>query len=1192
MMDYDFILSIFMLLSAIIGLFLCLYHYVERPVKVWAYACGFFIAHFLSDYYWAIYSLVLNEEPNTSAFLAYFGWNLCYIFMILIVRLLQSDEEKKYFNVLMLLPIPINVAQFILYLQFGGLYNNIYQNVMCTVLAVMCLQSVLYRYKNRKNTTFPYVQLFFLAYLIFEYGMWTSTCFEYPAEYMNPYYYFVFLASVLNFYICWAVKKSVEDAKIIDNGKEKINSRYRLIIQGMIAFLGIVCTAGGYFFAEKMRERLSFAIHGEVVDGVFDIIAIVLFGVSVIFVVIILVLMIAIRLYYVRQNKKHSSEMEIKGKFNFAFTLTVTFILMVFAVFYTSNLLYKEARDKLYNSCEEKVSDIANELTDYLNKAVTVLWVTGDSVDQFLQKGIENKKIEDYIQKETEHQIAQFDENYIGFYAYVNGEYLDGLGWVPPEGYDIKSRDWYICAKEADGEAVIVPPYLDTYTGDIIISITKLLSDKENVVSLDVTLNHIQDIVSEIDINGNGYGMIIDKEGYIISHKDKSLNGHNCSEICGSNVILNAVKEVENGNTEVIIDGIRNTLFVNKVSDDWYTVVVVRNMDLLSDLHVKLIVNVCVYIIIFFLISFFYFMSYMNEQTASEKMEELITEKQKQEYESKVLKLEKSAADDANKAKSRFLADMSHEIRTPINAVLGMNEMIIRETESESIREYAGNIRSSGRALLSLINSILDFSKIEDGKMKIVPVEYSSVDMIHYLQTSIAERASAKSLSFIVDVDKTIPLMLYGDDMRLSQVIMNLLTNAVKYTKEGEVRLTFRNEGMDGDDIKLYVEVKDTGIGIRKEDMQKLFESFERLDVEKNRNIEGTGLGMAIVTKLLAMMGSELEVNSEYGVGSTFSFVIKQRVVDSHEIGDEFIKISEGAKAELGKAYHEAFHAPDGLILIVDDTKMNLNVAKNLLKKTLLKIDTALSGADALKLCLEKKYDLILMDQRMPGMDGTETLNAIRNQENGLNVDTPIVCLTADAISGARARYLAEGFSDYLTKPVEGYDLEKMVITYLPEEKIKRDAPSVKKEELPRETRSYFDSLKNSGIDVDSGMSYCQNDADVYKDILVEFAKEYKEKAENIKLALREENWKNYTVFVHSLKSTSKLIGAKTLSEKAAKLEVAGNASDSEYIINENDETMGLYKRIANLIFDVFKIDKEEKNDESEDDEILEFLPQ
>ena len=422
---------------------------------------------------------------------------------------------------------------------------------------------------------------------------------------------------------------------------------------------------------------------------------------------------------------------------------------------------------------------------------------------------------------------------------------------------------------------------------------------------------------------------------------------------------------------------------------------------------------------------------------------------------------------------------------------------------------------------------------------------------------------------------------------------MNLLTNAVKYTKTGEVKLTVKNSGISDKDLLLYVEVKDTGVGIKEEDMPKLFESFERLDKEKNRNIEGTGLGMSIVTRLLSMMNSHLSATSKYGEGSTFSFVIKQGIVDETPIDDTFIKLSEGSMIKGEKAYHESFTAPEGRILIVDDTKMNLNVAKNLLKKTLLNIETALSGDEALSLCATKKYDVILMDQRMPGLDGTQTLHLIKEQFEGYNIDTPVICLTADAISGARDRYLAEGFSDYLTKPIEGSELEKMLLKYLPAEKVEKGENQItfdleSEKESPKED-SFMIKIKELGVDTNTALTFCQNDADMYKNVLSEYVKEMPERTDKLNSCLENSDWKNYAVYVHSLKSTSKMIGASELSEKALKLEEAANREDADFIKENHAEVSDGYKDLATKMADILGIDLSEKD---KDDDIMEFLPE
>ena len=413
------------------------------------------------------------------------------------------------------------------------------------------------------------------------------------------------------------------------------------------------------------------------------------------------------------------------------------------------------------------------------------------------------------------------------------------------------------------------------------------------------------------------------------------------------------------------------------------------------------------------------------------------------------LKEQKQIADEANAAKSQFLANMSHEIRTPINAVLGFNELIIREcTEAgesaqagrsfENIRMYAGNIQSAGGNLLSIINDILDLSKIEAGRMDIVDAPYTLTDLLNDVSNMVFFKAKEKGLEFTADVDETLPDKLYGDKARVRQVITNILSNAVKYTDRGSVRIKVRGRaegGMEpGQMLRLSIEIKDTGIGMRHEEMDKLFTKFQRLDLSHNSTIEGTGLGLAISHQLMTMMGGTIEVESEYGSGSVFRIELPQKIVSTQPVGD-FRERFEKDILSI-KEYKEEFRAPSAHILVVDDTRVNHKVAKGLLKKTLIQIDTAESGEQAINLARENKYDLILMDQRMPQMDGTEALMHIREQKDGRNVTTPVICLTADAIIGAKERYMAEGFTDYLAKPINSHELEQTLIKYLPKDKI------------------------------------------------------------------------------------------------------------------------------------------------------------
>ncbi len=534
------------------------------------------------------------------------------------------------------------------------------------------------------------------------------------------------------------------------------------------------------------------------------------------------------------------------------------------------------------------------------------------------------------------------------------------------------------------------------------------------------------------------------------------------------------------------------------------------------------------------------------------------------------LQVQRDIADHANEAKSKFLANMSHEIRTPINAMLGMDEMILRESNEKPIRSYAGDIMSAGRTLLSLINDILDLSKIEEGKMEIIPVQYDLFSLINDLVNMTRDRASKKGLKFNVKADEHIPHLLVGDEIRIRQCATNLLTNAVKYTEKGEVTITFGYDKKDEDHIHLVITVEDTGIGMKEEDMANLFSPYKRIEEKRNRAIEGTGLGMSITRQLLDLMGTSLEVHSEYGKGSVFTFAVEQEVVKWEELGDYSGRFEENIESSY--EYHELFHAPEARILVVDDTEINLTVIQNLLKKTGIKIDTAISGKIALGLCADNRYDVVFIDHMMPEMDGIETLKHMR--EDGLCKDVPAVSLTANAVSGAREMFLEAGFTDYLSKPVDGRKLEKMLYDLLPKDKILSPDESfdavedVSSDSADTILPGWLDDIDE--IDVGAGVSNCGSE-EGYLSVLTVFHQTAPMKADEIKEYFDNEEYENYTVKVHALKSSARIIGASALSELAKSLEEAGKSSDTGFIKDNTDRLLSMYRSLDDKLkqFDV-----------------------
>ena len=1216
MVNLDIVTDVIMLLAAIIGLLGSLFRYVEIPKKGWFYATLFFLSELLSDYYWTTYTIVMHEEPDVSAFLAYFGWNIGYVIIFLSVLHMRSEKSVKYFNPLMLLPIPLNVFQFFIYIQYGGYFNNVWQVGFSTAIVVICLQSILYYLKEKKNgEPVPYFHFLILFYITTQYVMWTASCFDWSSGFTNPYYYSCVIGYFAEMFFAWAINKTYKTRGLEHLDSTARDTRFHARIEVIISGLLLAACVGGYLVADWMRKTIP---QGTDNSAVLNMIAVILFMISIFLCLIILALVYIAAQRYKYKRASGDSGIKIKrGRINLFVTIIVTLGLMVFTVIYNSRLFYRVSLSGIYTSGEDKAANISSELDNYLAIAQSSLNVTADSIDIMLENNESEEKINAYLTNQTTRLKSRFDENFTGVYGYIRGEFLDGSGWIPPEGYDARERDWYSAILEADGKTIIVSPYVDAHTGDIVITIGRLLHSAggydDNIVCLDVTVGHVQDITEAADIAGNGYAMIVNSDGLIVTHKDRKYVGTNIRDNYGE-ALLDTVAGADKPSIEAEVMGEKCTLFTSSVMDQWHVVIVVRNADLFADAYSQLTVNILVSLTIFVLVTIFYFIGYKNEQAYGKKVEEMNSARQKEQYEAEVLRLEKVSADEANKAKSNFLADMSHEIRTPINAILGMNEMILRETSEDSIREYAGNISNSGKNLLQLVNSILDFSKIEDGKMEIVPVRYSLSTLITYLVNSVQEKAEEKKLRFKVCIDPDLPSEFYGDDSRINQVVLNLLTNAVKYTHEGSVTLTVKGKEVKDGKALLYFEVADTGIGIKESDMDKLFESFERLDVIRNRTIEGTGLGMSIATKLLALMDSKLNVKSTYGQGSVFSFDLWQKIENPEPLGEYKIHSLYAGSEQL---YHESFHAPGARILVVDDTRMNILVVVNLLKKTGVQIDTAPSGDEAIKLADSVRYDLILLDQRMPGMDGTQTLKIIRDLDSRLNADTPIICLTADAIRGAKERYMSEGFTDYLTKPVEGKALEKMLVAYLPPEKVEKNnrddgiAPSEKEDAASEaetavsadEVKSYDnasgsgegfeDKLKAAGIDVDAGIAFAQGDKEFYRDILKEYATEYADHSEKLAGYYEKKDWDNYSVLVHAVKSTSRTIGASELADLALKMENASKDRDLGFVEKEHENTLDLYSKIASAVKDALGTadDVNETGNTEDDDEIMEFAP-
>ena len=713
-------------------------------------------------------------------------------------------------------------------------------------------------------------------------------------------------------------------------------------------------------------------------------------------------------------------------------------------------------------------------------------------------------------------------------------------GWEPPPEFSPETRPWYTATRESPEGFCISAPYYDVQTGLYCLTISQIVYDKDNkfigIFCIDFYIDRLIQILAS-NYSADSYAFLVDSNGVIINHPNPAYQMDDDHTIRITDTEYRYV--YAHGQDFLMQDyrGAYMTCTAKKNPTSNFTVVVADNWN-------KIYGQVVLYATLFIAI---YLVCVWLVVGLVDKLLKWQTEVQSK------LKAAAKSALNAGQAKSQFLAQMSHEIRTPINAVLGMNEIILRESKEPDTLEYAQNIASASRTLLNLINSILDFSKIEEGKMEIIPARYETVAMIDDLVNMIYDRANKKNLSLITKIDSNLPRVLFGDEIRIKQVITNILTNAVKYTKEGTVTLTMRGEVLGNDEFELFVSVADTGIGIRAEDMGKLFQSFQRIDEERNRNIEGTGLGISIVTELLRMMNSKLDVQSEYGRGSDFSFKLRQKIIDATPIGNYSEHHSE---RQSQRVEAPCVKAPSAKILAVDDTAMNLKVIRGLLKRNKIVPDLADSGAKCLELAAKNTYDIIFLDHMMPEMDGVETLRELKKIP--LPETTKIVVLTANAISGARERYLAKGFDDYLSKPISVNALESILTRYLPQTAIRNDDTPQQPDTAANNPQVQVSN--SSLIDKSVALANCMDSEEFFVEMAEEFVAG--DKTADLDAALSAGDLNSYKITIHALKSTALVVGAVSLSESAKLQEAAAKAERLDEVNEKHAPLMELYAKV------------------------------
>ena len=558
----------------------------------------------------------------------------------------------------------------------------------------------------------------------------------------------------------------------------------------------------------------------------------------------------------------------------------------------------------------------------------------------------------------------------------------------------------------------------------------------------------------------------------------------------------------------------------------------------------------------------------------------------KEQLERKNIELEEAilAAKKADSARDIFLANMSHELRTPINTILGLNELIIRESQDEAVKEYALDIRQAGNILLTLVSDILDFTTLEAGRMELMEGIYDISSLLNDLINGISLQVRKKKLELRLDIAKDIPHKLLGDEIHLRQIIGNLLSNAVKYTEKGRITLHVSWRKVSSDKIELYIIVKDTGVGIKEKDIPKLFGVFQRMNTTVRNKNERTGLGLAITSRLVGMMGGKLEVQSVYGKGSAFSFKVVQKVEDRTPLGDFEKQYNESLRST--ENYRQKFIAPMGRILVVDDNAMNLAVAQGLLKQTRLQVDVASSGEECLELMRHKTYHLICMDHMMPVMDGVETLHKIRELESNPSADVPVIALTANAVPGAKEFYLNEGFQDYLTKPIDADKFENMLIEYLPDSVVYlTQGQNVDLEYEMQDAELVLDIRESQlfviGFNIRNGLKYMGGDKALYSKVLRDFHLILKEKEEALRGFLKKGDMPGYAIVVHSLKGNARNLGADELADEAFELEKMSKAGRLEDVEVRSPILFNMMKTMRSGL--KVYLDSEEENVEQDE---------
>ncbi|MDR0304454.1 MAG: response regulator [Chitinispirillales bacterium] len=830
----------------------------------------------------------------------------------------------------------------------------------------------------------------------------------------------------------------------------------------------------------------------------------------------------------------------------------------------------------MHKSNEKALATVVSSVKNTLGYASTIFETSFEQLMDYIENDYDNSHLLCEMTTITNRIAATTKgasyEN--GIYGYIRGEYLDGIGWAPPENYVVHYRPWYINALKAKGNIVTSSPYYDASTGQLIISYSKAIYNRNGnflgVLAMDAFFDNLFGSLTVAE--SMGYVILLDDKFVIISHPDTNaigvklfdfdvdnkLNPKSLNEKLISDLVTKKLTE-KHGHNKIIAAAKE----ISVESTKWYVISVVLKSDFYRQANIVNIILLLTGIFGFFATA--YIMYNLNRL--------------------------KEIADEANTGKSVFLARVSHDLRTPLNAINGFAEIELNKEHSKETANNISKILRSGYMLMQILNDLLDLSKIENGKLEIIKKEYNVGNLIEDVIYINKFRIDGKNIKLQIKFDKNIPQKLFGDEIRVKQIFNNILSNAFKYTENGIISVYFSVKRLSPDLCQLIAVVKDTGIGIKKENISKLFHEYNRFDVEKHRNTEGTGLGLNITKQLAEIMGGDVSVESEYGKGSTFTVTIIQGIIGDKFITDETAARLENLNFIENNEYYihkiDFVSLPNVNVLVVDDVQTNLDVALGMLSPYKMKVDCVLSGEEALSIISDggKKYDILFVDHIMPGMDGIETVRKIRKINSEYTRNLPIVAFTANTLSDMEKMFLEMGFNAFISKPIDTDKLDEIIHKWVYDrlsesEKLKAPRNTDKSAFIAQEKPQIKpDTHKIEGLDFEKGVKRFNGSYDAYYRVISSFVKNIASKINAID-DVSSKNIADYAITIHGIKGSCYGISANLFGDEAAVLEKFAKDGDLEKIWELNPKFIEKIKlfieKLQNLLNEI-NSSKEEK---------------